>query len=71
MSLKTSRSLAVHGDCRPMFLMGYGRDILTANYIDSGIEFGILDGRYWEYDPRYLARRREAAQDRAMEAMDR
>jgi hypothetical protein len=54
-----------------MFLMGYGRDILTANYIDSGIEFGILDGRYWEYDPRYLARRREAAQDRAMEAMDR
>ncbi len=56
-----------------MFLMGYAGDILTANYIHSRIEFGILNGRYWEYDPKGgpWIRAKEAAQDRAYEAMDR
>jgi hypothetical protein len=44
-------------DARPAFLLGYTSDIPTANYIHSRIEFGILNGRYWEYDRKFLERR--------------
>jgi hypothetical protein len=44
-------------DNRPRWLRAYKGDIFSATYIHSRIEFGILDGRYWEYDPRYLERR--------------
>jgi len=44
-------------DNRPRWLRGYKDDIIGAHYIHSRIEFGILNGRYWEYDTKFLERR--------------